>query len=124
MSAAPLGQTQPSMPLPERLQRRAEFLRVASKGRKAPVHGLVLQALPRDDHGAARIGFTVTKKVGNAVVRNRTRRRLKEAARLVLNAQPMVGVDLVLIGRGATRGRNFLDLQDDFRRALRKTGVT
>ena len=80
--------------------------------------------MPRDDHGAARIGFTVTKKVGNAVVRNRTRRRLKEAARLVLNAQPMVGVDLVLIGRDATRGRNFLDLQDDFRRALRKTGVT
>ena len=124
MSAAPLGQTQPPMPLPERLQRRAEFLRVASKGRKAPVHGLVLQALPRDDHGPARIGFTVTKKVGNAVVRNRTRRRLKEAARLVLIAQPIVGVDLVLIGRDATRGRNFLDLQDDFRRALRKTGVT
>ena len=97
---------------------------MASKGRKAPVHGLVLQALPRDDLGPARIGFTVTKKVGNAVVRNRTRRRLKEAARLVLNAQPVAGVDLVLIGRDATRGRDFLDLQDDFRRALRKTGVT
>ena len=109
--------------LPERLQRRAEFLRAAAKGRKAPVHGLVLQALPRDDHGPARIGFTVTKKVGNAVVRNRTRRRLKEAARLVLATIPLVGVDLVLIGRDATRGRDFLDLQDDFRRALRKTGV-
>ena len=124
MSAAPIGQTQPPLLLPERLQRRAEFLCVASKGRKAPVHGLVLQALPRDDLGPARIGFTVTKKVGNAVVRNRTRRRLKEAARLVLNAQPVAGVDLVLIGRDATRGRDFLDLQDDFRRALRKTGVT
>ncbi len=105
------------------LQRRAEFLQVASKGRKAPVHGLVLQALLRDDAAPARLGFTVTKKVGNAVVRNRTRRRLKEAARLLLAAQPLTGVDLVLIGRDATRGRNFLDLQDDIRRALRKVGV-
>ncbi len=105
------------------LQRRAEFLRVAAKGRKAPVHGLVLQALPRDDTAPARLGFTVTKKVGNAVVRNRTRRRLKEAARLLFAAQPLTGVDLVLIGRDATRGRNFLDLQDDIRRALRKVGV-
>jgi len=123
MSAAIPASLLPAAPLPERLQRRAEFLRVASKGRKAPVHGLVLQALRRDDAGPARIGFTVTKKVGNAVVRNRTRRRLKEAARLVLHAQPVAGVDLVLIGRDATRGRDFLDLQDDFRRALRKTGV-
>ncbi|MBC7635097.1 MAG: ribonuclease P protein component [Acetobacteraceae bacterium] len=105
------------------LQRRAEFLCVAAKGRKAPVHGLVLQALPRDDTGPARFGFTVTKKVGNAVVRNRTRRRLKEAARLLFAASPMIGVDLVLIGRDATRGRDFLDLQDDIRRAMRKVGV-
>ena len=88
-----------------------------------PVHGLVLQALSRDDTGPARFGFTVTKKVGNAVVRNRTRRRLKEAARLLFAANPMTGVDLVLIGRDATRGRNFRDLQDDIRRAMRKVGV-
>jgi ribonuclease P protein component len=108
---------------PERLKQRAQFLRVASKGRKAPVHGLVLQALARDDPGPARIGFTVTKKVGNAVIRNRTRRRLKEAARLLLRAEPVAGVDLVVIGRDATRGRPFLDLIDDLRRALRKTGA-
>ena len=65
-------------------RRRAEFLRAAAKGRKAPMPGLVLQALPRDDQAPARLGFTVTKKIGNAVIRNRTRRRLKEAARLVL----------------------------------------
>ena len=119
MTAASL----PAYPAPTRLQVRAQFLRVAAKGRKAPVHGLVLQALPRDDTGPARIGFTVTKKVGNAVVRNRTRRRLKEAARLVLAAAPLTSVDLVLISRDATRKRDFIDLQDDFRRALRKTGV-
>jgi ribonuclease P protein component len=109
--------------MPERLKRRADFLRVAAKGRKAPVHGLVLQALARDDDGPARLGFTVTRKVGNAVVRNRTRRRLKEAARLLLRGQDLSGVDLVLIGRDGTRKRPFADLTDDLRRALAKTGV-
>ncbi len=85
--------------------------------------GLVLQALPRADQGPPRVGFTVTRKIGNAVIRNRTRRRLKEAARLVLAEHPLSGVDLVLIGREATRGRNFEALQDDLRRALARTGV-
>ena len=96
---------------------------MAAKGRKAATHGLVLQALSRDDQSGARIGFTVTKKVGNAVVRNRARRRLKEAARLELAERPLAGVDLVLIGRDGTGGREFSDLRDDFRRALRKAGV-
>ena len=110
-------------PAPMRLKRRAEFLRVASRGRKAAVHGLVLQALARGDDGPARIGFTVTKKVGNAVIRNRTRRRLKEAARLLLRESPVSGVDLVVIGRDTTRARPFLDLIDDLRRALVKSGA-
>jgi ribonuclease P protein component len=63
----------------------------------------------------------VTKKIGNAVVRNRTRRRLKEAARLVLAEQPVSGVDLVLIGREGTAKRDFVALQDDLRRALVRT---
>lgn len=109
---------------PARLKRRADFLRVAAKGRKAAVHGLVLQVQARDDDGPARLGFTVTKKVGNAVVRNRTRRRLKEAARLLLREQPLAGVDLVLIGRDATRARPFADLIDDLRRALAKAQPT
>jgi ribonuclease P protein component len=106
-----------------RLTRRAEFLHAAAKGRKVPMRGMVVQALPRDDQGPTRLGFTVTKRIGNAVVRNRTRRRLKEAARLVLIGQPVTGVDLVLIGREATRGRDFKALQDDLRRALAKAGV-
>ena len=88
------------------------------------MHGLVLQALPRADAGPARLGFTVTRKVGNAVIRNRTRRRLKEAARLLLRDQKLHGVDLVLIGRDATRKRAFADLILDLRRALAKLGVT
>jgi ribonuclease P protein component len=106
-----------------RLTRRAEFLRAAAKGRKAAAPGVVLQALPREDHGPARLGFTVTKKIGNAVVRNRTRRRLKEAVRLVLDEHPVSGVDLVLVGREATRRRNFVALQEDLRRALARAGV-
>jgi ribonuclease P protein component len=112
-----------SQPLP-RLKRRAEFLRVAAKGRKAATHGLVLQALVRDDQAPARIGFTVTKKIGNAVVRNRARRRLKEAARLELAQHAVAGVDLVVIGREGTRRRDFTDLRDDLRRALRKAAVS
>ena len=88
------------------------------------MHGLVLQALSRGDNEPARVGFTVTKKVGNAVIRNRTRRRLKEAARLLLRSHPVFGVDLVLIGRDSTRSRKFTDLSDDLRRALLKVGVT
>jgi ribonuclease P protein component len=117
----------PAVPLtlagkPGRLKRRAEFLRAASVGKKAAVGGVVLQALRRDD-SEVRLGFTVTKKVGNAVVRNRTRRRLKEAARLLLAESPVAGVDLVLIGRDSTRKRDFRALQADIRRALERTGT-
>ena len=106
-----------------RLTRRVEFLSAAAKGRKAPMPGVVMQVLPRADQGPARLGFTVTKKIGNAVIRNRTRRRLKEAARLVLAEHPLTGVDLVLIGREATRTRDFAVLRHDILRALAKAGV-
>ncbi len=108
---------------PGRLKRRAEFLRVAAKGRKAPTPGLVLQVLARPDDGPVRLGFTVTKKVGNAVIRNRTRRRLREAARLLLHSRPLAGADLVLVGRDSTRGRKFALLIDDLAKSLAKLGV-
>ncbi len=113
----------PSCPPAVRLKRRAEFLRIASKGRKAPAPGVVLQALARDDHGPVRLGFTVTKKVGNAVVRNRTKRRLRAAVHEVLKAAPVCGVDLVLIGRDGTRGRRFTLLVNDVRQAMIKLGA-
>ena len=96
---------------------------MASSGKKAAIGGVVLQAMPRADDRPARLGFTVTKKVGNAVVRNRTRRRLKEAVRLLLAERKLTGVDLVLIGRDSTRKRNFISLQGDIRRALERTGL-
>jgi ribonuclease P protein component len=108
---------------PGRLKRRSQFLDAAKSGRKAAVGGVVLQALSRADDAPARLGFTVTRKVGNSVVRNRSRRRLKEAVRLVLAAHPVQGIDLVLIGRDSTRKRDFIALQSDIRRALERTGV-
>jgi ribonuclease P protein component len=113
---------------PTRLRKRAEFLTVAAKGRKAAMPGLVLQALRRPDQQPARFGFTVTRKVGNAVVRNRARRRLKEAARLLLADRALAdralsGVDLVLIGRDATGARPFAALRQDLERALHRVGV-
>jgi ribonuclease P protein component len=85
--------------------------------------GLILQVLVRPDGLPARLGFTVTRKVGNAVVRNRVRRRLKEAARLLLARHKVAGADLVLIGRPSTQARDFLSLQDDLRRALARAGL-
>ncbi len=110
-------------PRSARLKKRSQFLTVAAGARKAPMPGLVLQALRRDDGDAARVGFTVTKKVGNSVTRNRARRRLREALRVVEQDTPLSGLDLVLIGRDGTGRRGFTDLVEDLRRALRKTGA-
>ncbi len=105
-----------------RLKKRRDFLRAASRGKRAARPGLVLQAVA-GEAGRVRVGFTVTKKVGNAVVRNRARRRLKEAVRLGLPATEVEGWDLVLIGRDGTGKRPFQRLIDDLRGALKQTGV-
>ena len=106
------------------LRRRAEFLRAARAFRQAPP-GLLLQGRPRGAQEPAeaeiRIGFTCSKKIGNAVVRNRAKRRLRAAAREVLPAEGRAGWDYVLIGRpGATVTRGFADLVADLRGALAK----
>ena len=105
-----------------RLKKRAEFLHVAAKGRKIPVKGLVLQALPRPGE-QVRLGFTATKKIGNAVVRNRTKRRLREAARIYLRQHHIAPADLVLIGRAGTAGRRFDLLIADIGQAIAKAGL-
>jgi len=105
-----------------RLKKRREFLRAAERGKRAARPGLVLQALAVPEP-SLRLGFTVTKKIGNAVIRNRARRRLKEAARLTLPGMALSGWDLVLIGRDATAERPFPLLIEDLRAALRQAGV-
>jgi ribonuclease P protein component len=79
----------------------------------------VLQARDRGEPGEIRVGFTCSRKVGNAVARNRAKRRLREAARLVLPQAGHPGWDYVLIGRrDATADRPFDRLLDDLRQAL------
>ncbi len=109
-----------------RLKRRAEFLRVAAARRKWAAPGLVLQALAgaaKDGTAAFRVGFTVSRKVGNAVARNRARRRLRAAAELIMPHQAAAGYDYVLIGRQETLVRPFESLLKDLRVALKKVGA-
>jgi ribonuclease P protein component len=82
--------------------------------------GLTLQARNRGDEGSPRVGFTATKKLGNAVVRNRVKRRLREIARQHLAAAALPGHDYVLIGRQPAFARTFADLEKDFTTALKR----
>lgn len=104
---------------PNRLKRRADFLRVARAGRKAVARGVVMQAAPGTGDRIG-LGFTVTRRVGNAVVRNRVRRRLKAAAAIVMPEAAAPGFDYVLIGRAATLDRPFASLVGDLNSALRR----
>jgi ribonuclease P protein component len=101
----------------ERLRQRADFL-AAATGSRALASGFVLQALQRREDGPVRVGFTVSKKVGNSVERNRVRRRLREVVRLSQSATMQPGHDYVLIGRRAALRMPFERLAEDFSRAL------
>ncbi len=103
----------------ERMRQRADFLAAAS-GTKVPAAAFVLQARQRSDSGPPRCGFTVSKKVGNAVERNRVRRRLREIVRLAGAAHMRAGHDYVLIGRRAALEAPFARMTQDFEGALRR----
>jgi ribonuclease P protein component len=104
------------------LTKRADFVR-ASHALRQGTPGIHLQARERAQGEAAgmRVGFTCSKKVGNAVARNRAKRRLREVARQVLSEQGRDGWDYVLVGRhDVTASLPFDALVADLRRALRK----
>lgn len=103
-----------------RLIKRADFLRLA-KGRRYAAPGLVLQMQASPATASElRIGFTATKKLGNAVVRNRVKRRLREVARAVMPGYATNGCDYVLIAREATSKRLYAALIEDLKLALLK----
>jgi ribonuclease P protein component len=101
----------------DRLVRRADFL-AAAGALRAPGAAFVTQARDRRDRGAARVGYTVTKKTGNAVERNRIRRRLREAAREVMPRLGREGYDYVLVARRAALAAPYVHLVQELERAL------
>jgi ribonuclease P protein component len=116
---------------PGRLRKRSEFLAVAAANRRFTTPGLVLQALTRSatsdsaapDEQGLRVGFTATKKIGNAVIRNRARRRLRAAVHEVMKAAAPKPADIVLVARAGTLDRPFEQLKGDLAAALRRLGV-
>ncbi len=103
----------------QRIKRRQDFV-AAAKALSQAQTSLVLQYRDRLDDAGPRLGFTCTKKLGNAVTRNRIKRRLKEAARLALPNLVRPGADYVLIGRSAAETRPFELLQSDLISAMQR----
>jgi ribonuclease P protein component len=101
----------------ERMRQRADYL-AAAAGAKASAGAFMLQARRRPDAGPPRVGFTVSKKVGNAVERNRVRRRLREIVRLAPADRIRAGHDYVLIGRRAALALPFARLAAELDGAL------
>ena len=101
----------------ETLKPRAAF-RDAAAGRRYSTPAFTMLRRPGAAEHGLRFGFTVTKKLGNAVVRNRIRRRLREAVRAAAPGFPALAMDLVLLARGEALARDFAELAADVARAV------
>ncbi len=104
-------------PVIERLRTRAQFL-AARTGARAARPTLVVEAKRRAPNGPIGLGLTASRKIGGAVLRNRARRRLKEAARRLLPSHGLPGVDYVLVARQAAPDAPWGALLDDLQNAL------
>lgn len=103
----------------EQLKRRADFL-AAAAALRVPGRNFLLQGRGRNDKASARIGFTVTKKTGNAVERNRIRRRLRAAAKNVLPRAGHSGFDYVLVARRPAISEPFAKIESEMEQALKR----
>ncbi len=102
------------------LKASPDFQRISKQGRKWAGPAFIMLALSLDDSTKPfRCGFTVSRKVGNAVVRNRAKRRLREIVRLFIKAKAPQGFEIVLIGKTAAASRDYAKMAADFETALR-----
>lgn len=102
------------------LKKRFNFLKVAKEGRKAVMPSLIIQAhlKKENEEACVRFGFTATRKIGSAVIRNRARRRLKSTVDLIMKEKSLRPGDYVLIARHETATVPFKVLIKDFKKAL------
>ncbi|MFC3052275.1 ribonuclease P protein component [Kordiimonas pumila] len=103
-----------------RLTKRPEYLAVAATRRKWVTPSFILQAKPAASDSQPRTGYTVSKKVGNAVIRSKARRRLKEASRTIMAANGQPGWEYVFVGRQAAFDYPFEKMKADIKWALAK----
>ena len=108
----------------ETIPKRREFVLVSSHGRRYAMPGLVLQMRDRGDDAGARLGITASKKIGNAVARNRAKRRLRAVAGEYLASYGRLGHDYVLIARYNTNTLEWSALADSLHIALNKVHNT
>ena len=125
-SGRPQGAERSPRPRPQEAQRlitiakRSDFL-AANAGKRAATPGFILLVRDRADRDPAiRVGFTVTKKIGGAVVRNRMKRRFRALAREIMPSEGLAGADHVMIGRAGGIERDFSLLRSDLSGALRR----
>ncbi|MGV6840612.1 MAG: ribonuclease P protein component [Planktomarina sp.] len=118
--SSPVGPAPSGVLSLDRMKKRKDFVR-ASKGRRSHQAGFVLQGWKRGDDDAPRVGFTCSKKVGNAVARNRAKRRLRAIAADVMKTQGKPGWDYVLVGRfEATAAAEYQALKSQLKSALKQ----
>jgi ribonuclease P protein component len=104
----------------DRLKKRSDFQRLSASGQKVVTTTFIMLAAVQQAQGEARMGFTVTKRNGNAVKRNRIRRRLREAAKELWEGGAMHGKDYVLIAREKALDCPYGEILRDLRYAFRK----
>lgn len=107
------------------LKKRADFLRAAGSGFKFVKPSIIVQSRPRNESAvpeaaSIRMGFTATKKLGNAIIRNRTKRRMRAAAAALMPEFGMEGCDYVFIGRDETFKGSFANILRDMRHSLKR----
>lgn len=100
-----------------------DFQRIARQGKRWKGPAFIMQILQTAEESSFRLGLTASRKVGNAVIRNRAKRRLRETVRLYLQTKTLAGFDMVLIAKTAAASHDFALMQKDFEAGMRALKV-